>query len=388
MSLDTITKVQQELQEFLGFLEQKKIKGVSLEEEFNLNKKIEICHARLKFLAEILAGKQSLISELPSQFNYEILLNESWKDELIAQPVVISDLGSQADGQVFFVHLIVALFWEQRSKKKVKVQPEFYYPDPKTKQCIKESLANDTCSLTLTEVPKMLEGLINFTSAKLRGIYAESIHPWKLTIELFVPIDLLCFPLDLICFPLARWCYQSSKAIQTHALTIRCSDRFDPDRPGESAILYNQLNAGWQRFQSDAPDQSKAKLKNLKWLEPPELGQENLEKYSGLKCFGTWLKPPAKNQTSLERWEQVIRSGIPLALWICQGESQPSIISSTYDQLTDCNRFEFLDKVRELLNKQLETSDYHVGVFYEDPNYVPTVPTTQEQQYFSWPGTA
>jgi hypothetical protein len=381
MSLDRIRKIHQDLLDYLGFLEKKKIKGVSLEEEFKLTKKITICQTRLKFLAKILSGEQTLIGELPPEFSFETLLNEAWDDEIISQPVTTSDLDSEPECQVFLSHLIVAIFWQQRSKKKVRVQLELCYHHPETRKCVKESLAKDTCSLSLTEFPKMLEELTNFTSAKLFGIFRDSLRPWQLTIELFVPIDLLCFPL-------ARWCYKSSRVIQTHAITIRCSDRFDPDRPGESADLHNQLKAGWQRFQHHVPDKSNAKLRDLNWLQPPQLGQENLENYSGLKCFGNWLKPPANGATCLERWEKVIRSGIPLALWICQGQSQPSIISQTYDQLTDCNRFEFLDRVRDLLNQQKATPNYHVGVFYEDPNYVPTVPTTQEQQYFSWPGTA
>ena len=386
MSLDVIRKVYQQLLEFLGFLEQEKIKASSFEEKFSLKKKIDTCQARLKFLAELLSGQQTLIGELSPQFRFEMLLDESWDNEIISQPVLNKDSESDPDlgfikSKFFPTHLVVGVFWQQRSKKTIRVQPELCYRDPTTKRYLKESLAHDNCSLSLSNLPQLLEELTKFTASKLNWIFSESLQPWKLTIELFVPIDLLGFPL-------AHWCGKSSKVVQTHAIVIRCSDRFDPDRPGDSANLHNQLKAGWQRFQEHVPDElATAKLKDLNWLQPPTLGtgKEILENYSGLKCFGNWLKP---GQTYLEHWEELVLSGIPLALWICKGQPQPSQISQTYDQLTDSQRFEFLDRVRLLLNEQLKKSEYYIGVFYEDPNYVPTVPATRGEQYFSWPGTA
>lgn len=144
------------------------------------------------------------------------------------------------------------------------------------------------------------------------------------------------------------------------------------------------MKRGWQRFQEKVPDQVGSVLQNLGWLNSDIAYRENFEIYSGFRCYGEWLKP---EEQFTENWQKLIQSGIPLALWMCEGQPQREAIEATFDRLIDSTRFEFLDRIPLVREEQQRTCNYCVGVFYEDPNYVPEVPRPKEEQFFSWPGT-
>ena len=290
--------------------------------------------------------------------------------------VARSEADSESGEDPRSTHLVIAVFWQEPSKQKCRVQPKLCYRDMKTRELLQESLLKDDCSIVLKDFPVFLKKLVDFTIEKLSNLFLDPIHPWKLTIELFVPMDLLCSPL-------AKWCGQDGELLRSRSIVMGCSDRFDPNQTAESANLHNQLKGGWQRFQDRVPDQNSSKLQNLGWLKSDLAHQEDFEAYSGFQCYGDWLKPDSQY---LKNWQELVKSGIPLALWMCEGQPQRETIEATFNRLTDCTRFEFLDQIRKIRTEQRKICNYCVGVFYEDPNYVPEIPRTAEKQFFSWPG--
>jgi len=274
------------------------------------------------------------------------------------------------------VHLVVAVFWEKPSEQKVRIQPKLCYRKDNPREISQKPLMKDSCSIQIKEFPKFLEELVKVTAIELSRLFADPIHPWKLTIELFVPVDLLCFPLS-------KWCGQDSELLKTHPIVIGCSDRFDPSQMGGSANLHNQLKRGWQRFQNKVSDQAGSVLRNLDWLSSDLARQSTFEAYSGFQCYGDWLKA---DEASLSNWQELVRSGIPVALWMCEGSPQRQDITSVFNHLIDCTRFEFLDRIPIKRSELQRTCNHCIGVFYEDPNYVPDIPLAKEEQFFSWPG--
>jgi hypothetical protein len=273
-------------------------------------------------------------------------------------------------------HLVIAIFWQERSKQKIRIRPKLCHRDSESHDILQESLVKDDCSILLKDFPELFQKLVTFTIRKVARLFPDPIYPWKLTIELFVPVDLLCQPLS-------TWCGQSGELPKTRSIVIGCSDRFDPDRPVEAADLHNQLKHGWQRFQSHVPDRYGSTLRNLSWLSSDEASQESLESFSGFRCYGGWLTP---EEQSLDNWQKLVRSGIPVALWMCEGSPPRQDITSVFDRLIEGTRFEFLDRIPIIRNGLQITSNHCVGVFYEDPNYVPDIPLPEEEQFFSWPG--
>lgn len=273
-------------------------------------------------------------------------------------------------------HLVIAIFWQERSKQKIRIRPKLCYRDSESYDIRQESLVEDDGSILLKEFPDVFKQLVDFTIRKLARLFPDPIYPWKLTIELFVPVDLLCQPLS-------KWCGQHDELRRNRSIVVGCSDRFDPDRPGEAADLHNQLKEGWRRFQRNAPDTLGSNLTNLSWLSSDTANQEPLEQYSGFQCYGGWLKP---DEQSLDNWQKLVRSGIPVALWMCEGNPQRQDITSVFDQLIDGTRFEFLERLPITRNQLQITFNHCVGVFYEDPNYVPDIPLPKEEQFFAWPG--
>jgi|GEM_PF-1745893 len=273
-------------------------------------------------------------------------------------------------------HLVVAVFWQERTKQKCRVQPKLCYRDGETREVLQKSLMEDDCSIALKDFPDFLEELVvKHTIGKLASHFSDSPHPWRLTIELFVPVDLLCSPL-------ARWCGQSEDLLR-RPIVMGCSDRFNPDQLGRSADLHNQLKLGWQRFQKKVPDQAGLKLQSVDWLNSDMARTKSFMTYSGFQCYGDWLKP---DDQYLKNWQELVYSGIPLALWMCEGQPQREEIEATFNSLTDCTRFEFLEQISRIRDEQRKICNHCVGVFYEDPNYVPEIPRTAEKQFFSWPG--
>ncbi|MGB3518696.1 MAG: caspase family protein [Elainellaceae cyanobacterium] len=260
-------------------------------------------------------------------------------------------------------HLVIAFYIEgTRKRRKVRVRPNLYYRDRSTKQVLQKPLAKDHSPIDLDSLPQSLEDLVNRTTEYLANKFRDRLQPWLLSIKLFVPIDWLGAPLH-------TWCGKAANIFTRYSIVVGCSDRFNDGYSG-AAELHNQLKRGWQRFQADAPDSNGARLTQLNWLDSDQATMSRLEDYSGFRCFGDWLGP---GEQYLEGWKEIVSSGIPIALWMCEGHAERPEREAIFNSLIVHSRFQFLEEIRRTRDLQRKSSQTYVGVFYEDPNYVPNV---------------
>ena len=276
----------------------------------------------------------------------------------------------------YSTHLVIAVFWRERNEKLLRVMPKLCYRDLKSNDILQEPLSQEDCPILLKKFPEFLKSLIDFTNRKLAIRFKDSIEPWTLTIELFIPVDLLCQPLS-------TWYGQDRELICDRSIVVGCSDRFDRDRLGEAANLHNELKAGWKRFKQQAPDTRSSNLRALSWLSSDIAHRETFGNYSAFRCYGHWLKADEK---LLKNWIDLVKSGIPLALWMCEATLPQHEIVDILGDLVDCTRFEFLQRIRKTRDRLQKICDHDIGIFYEDLTYVPDVPLPPEVQFFGFPG--
>ncbi|MFM7573143.1 MAG: hypothetical protein ACKO4S_08435, partial [Snowella sp.] len=222
--------------------------------------------------------------------------------------------------------------------------------------------------------PDLINKNIILAIGKLDKDFPDPIKPWKLVVSLFVPVDLLSFPLSY-------WCGKDTSL--EYPIVLGCSDRFDPNRSQDAAGMRNNLKKGWQRLQKDL-SQSQFKLHGISWLNSDQASTCTLKSYSGFQCYGNWLK---SGKEYLTNWQELIKSGIPLALWMEKGELEREKIKDNFYKLTDCHHLNFLEYIPDHRDEQWKTYEDYVGIFYEDPNYVPDVPRSEVEQFFAWPDT-
>jgi vWA-MoxR associated protein C-terminal domain/Effector-associated domain 1 len=274
------------------------------------------------------------------------------------------------------VHLVIAIFWQERNKQKIRIRPKLCYQDSNSRKISEYSFMEDEPSIMLKNFPGLFENLIDKAIEKISKLFPNRKCPWRLSIELFVPVD-------LIGQPLLTWCGQNREFSSTYAIVVGCSDRFNLNRPVESAKLHNQLALGWQRFQGKVPDIVGSKLSQLSWLTSDHAHQKAFTDYAGFQCYGSWLK---SDEQSLGNWQELVRSGIPLALWIRGETCQRHYIESIFERLIHNTRFEFLERIPRIRDELQKTCNHCVGVFYEDPNYVPNISLSEEEYFLGWPG--
>ncbi|NEO86186.1 MAG: hypothetical protein F6J87_18305 [Spirulina sp. SIO3F2] len=365
-----LSEAWQKLHRYLVELEQHSQQESNSDTE-ELDRKIEICKQRLKFFNEVCCGDRDLVIPLPENFSVEDLLRNSWGSAEVQ--------AAEIENTSYSAHLIIAVFWQERTNEKIRVQPRLLYKCPNTGELVTAPPQKDR-TLKLSDFSIFLQKAADKVANKLSEKYPKPHR--QLTIGLFVPIDLLSASLT-------KWCGQPSKLIDNCSIVVGCSDRYEGS---EAATLHNKLNDGWQRFQNHAPDMPEpaAKLTQLQWLRPDASQSQtiDLEDYSGLQCLGDWLKPDPQ---CLDRWAELVESGIPLALWLHDAQADRNTIEQKFNDLTNCNRFEFLERIRrdrrQHCGLSAAPSGYHLGVFYEDPQYAPPfVPQDDDdEQFFDWP---
>jgi hypothetical protein len=288
---------------------------------------------------------ENLIKARPRNSKVQILKNEIG---LIPQAIAITVFSEQlieADGVLansvvvkesvvpeeliepdHLAHLVVAVFWKGEKKlQKFQIRPKLCYRDHATRQVMSVPLLKeediDGCSVSQKEVPDFLKGIHAFGLTRLRQLFPDLDHAWNLSIELFLPVDLLCLPLS-------AWCGQDGELLSKVTVVVGCSDRFDPNRPDKALELHNQLQKGWKRFRDKVPDRLGNTLRDLDWLDSNQAARKSLAAYAGFRCYGNWLKSgewEKLDSTSQKRWQDLVEFGIPLALWICQGSPSSSM---------------------------------------------------------------
>jgi hypothetical protein len=138
-----------------------------------------------------------------------------------------------------YAHLVVAVFWEgERRLRKFRVCPKLCYRDHTTQEVVHRPLVTkegtDQYSVFQNKIPEFLEKLHAFGIMELRRLFPDVAQSWRLSIELFLPVDLLCLPLT-------AWCGQDGDFFSKHPIVVGCSDRFDPTRSDQAIELHNQL---------------------------------------------------------------------------------------------------------------------------------------------------
>jgi hypothetical protein len=263
-------------------------------------------------------------------------------------------------------HLVIALFKEGTSREeKLRIHAKFcYYENPP------KTLEADNIYIKKDEVYKYLEERIS--DAKKILIELSNGKHFELVIELFLPIDLLSSPLH-------QWYGQENKYLKLYPIVIGCSDRFISDEVSHSSFdLRNRLKKGWSRFQAIIPDEKRLNISELKWLKSDDADMESLADFTSFCCSGNWLQA---GEEHLEKWEELILSGIPLALWRCNTHLARENLT-VFEHLIAHNRFDFLMRIPNIRERQQKMKEDYVGVFYEDIDYLPDIP-----KQMKFPGT-
>ncbi|MCC5897197.1 MAG: hypothetical protein JJU32_04670 [Phormidium sp. BM_Day4_Bin.17] len=274
-----------------------------------------------------------------------------------------ANIKSSSPSPTGLAYLIIGTFPNLQDSSKFRVVPELCYGEATPSTPERESLVQEDCSVSIEDFPKFLHEIVAFAEKRLHHHYDP--RPWQLRISLSLPTTALGSPLF-------QWCGESSPLPGQHPIVVGCSDRVNPDYP-RRFHLYNRLKFGWERF-----FRPQRPLKELNWLITGESSQEDWETYEAVQCWGRWLRC---HQAAVERWYKLIESGIPLALWLDEDCPHANAIAQTFTRLTNCCHEEFLDRVRR---ERRSSDSIPFGVFYENPNYLPTVAETSDEQFFSW----
>lgn len=327
--------------------------------------------AELQFLETQVSPEQLI--EGQSTYPNSIVVRETKKAEALIEPEN-------------YAHLVVAIFWEgERKLRKFRACPKLCCRDHATQKVFHTSLGmkddTDQYSVTRDKMPEFLKNLYSQGIIELRELFPDMKQSWRLSIELFLPVELLCLPITI-------WCGQDGDLLRKYPILVGCSDRFDPSRPGQAIVLHNQLQMGWERFLQKVPDQVGSTLQHLDWLDSNRAKNKSLAAYAGFRCYGNWLVPGEWEKLDLDtqkRWQDLIEFGIPLALWICQGNASRQKRATVYNQLINGTRYDLLAQIPITRDAQWKTNGHCVGVFYEDLDYLPELPKPREQTRFSWP---
>jgi hypothetical protein len=291
-------------------------------------------------------------------------------------PPELADLNCQEDPGT--VYLVFAVFWRERTPPVFRVSSYIHYLDTENNKIKTIPPLKEEIPVAQSQFPQFLTKYINAVLPKLPTLFPDPLMPWKLTIALFVPVDLLSNPLS-------DWCGEQSTILQDRVLVLGCSDRFDPDN-SDAADLHNALKRGWQKFQGCCPDAQGFSLSVLDWLDSrdPKAGDLNWDRYAGVQCYGDWLKPGPDYESN---WQRLVKAGIPLALWMSECQLDIPTIENCFSHLIRGNRFQFLDHIRGVrqVQRNVGSAAGCVGVLYEDPRYLPPVPPAKEEELFAWP---
>jgi hypothetical protein len=218
-----------------------------------------------------------------------------------------------------------------------------------------------------SQVQSLLEGVRKRHRKRLLEAHNE------LTLEFFLPRALLCYPLDSILIEGG-----ASEPVPIgiqHGVVVRSADRLDAER-GSHGRLHWELR--WQSFRS-APQDPARRLLLSKAFE----GEAERKKFDARLtrphafpfALGLMLSPPAvspvSQQDPLSNW--VIRTGIPIALWLQEGASLDESLLSDFERLLE-NVSDLPRLVRERRHQGFAEESRlgkHLTLFWDDPERLP-----------------
>ena len=206
------------------------IKSADPQIKFSLKKEIEDCEKGLERLRTAL---DECISDpfldIPSQVNFQKLISKKSQDsEITSKKRLTSKISA---------HLIIAVFSQNLSKNLVYIQPELYYQDPNSGDFCRKPVnriggldSNDEEPFIINKFPSRLQSLVYTAFNQLEELQLASDQFWGLTINLFVPIELLSLPL-------IEWCGGSSQLLQNYPIIFGCSARRVHTRSKKSNLV-------------------------------------------------------------------------------------------------------------------------------------------------------
>lgn len=207
---------------------------------------------------------------------------------------------------------------------------------------------------TIEEIPSLLDGFLDQVD-----VFQE------LTIEFFLPYDLLTLPVD-------TWETQGlgiSEAIgHNYRVSIRSVDRLRP--------TYNRYRGIWQQKWQKLNQESSPLRNNFivgDKIDPKEL----LAQLKQETVYGLQLERISASETFRSLYAAFLQTGTPLGLWIRQSSSQCTEQENLTELLDYCV-MELPEQVRQTRKKaNIKDPEAHIGhhltLVWEDPARLPEV---------------
>lgn len=274
------------------------------------------------------------------------------------------------------VRIVAELHFYDSQTKKIEIEAIDLPPAPNADGCDDVEQTYEVSSLARCLSQASDRSVVRLAqlrqSERFRGI-CEPI------VEIFLPTERLGYSLK-------DCCSEYPQLPQRYTVVVRSSDRLEGP-PRDVAYYKSRLEAAWQRFFPTERDNfphipNTPRLETLSWLESSDTCREDFEEYAGIQCFGHWLTPES------DYWSQLIEAGTPLAFWLYDCDIPCEIASDErrqiFQRLVKGDRFGLLSELRRERRQScaagLAADGYHLGVFYEDVNYCPTI-----DEDWNWP---
>lgn len=279
-------------------------------------------------------------------------------------------------------HLIFYVTTSQTDpKNSVLVRAELHFFDVQTRRIQPEPIdllpedspvasEGSERAYKIANLASQLDRACHEAAMRLRVLRREKRFQGKLK-----PIVELFLPLHLLDNSLATWCSDCSRLPANYPIVVRSSERIQ-DESSDAITAYDNLWEAWETWfpkeREQFPEVGVSRgLHELTWLESAENRRPNFKKCAGVKCFGHWLTPGSA------RWGELIEAGTPFAFWLCDCDILPAERHAIFDRLTEGDRFQLLSAICDERHcsesPNVPPGGHHLGVFYEDINYLPTV---------------
>ena len=211
----------------------------------------------------------------------------------------------------------------------------------------------DNQTFTIDKIPDILNQILN------EGIDYNSDFYGNLTIEIFLPFDLLNHPVDYWEFKDGTEEFLLVDSVkktvgQEYKVVVRCYERW------KKLYKKNQYRYSWEN--------NWKKRENFSFKVLSIGSDEILNEIFGLKI----AKPYAKNDTF---FVNIIKSAIPVALWLRENPPDLNCQSQIKQFLNSCSCIDDLPVT--LKDKRTKAKDpntdigYHISLLWEDPYRLP-----------------
>ena len=242
-----------------------------------------------------------------------------------------------------------------------------YQLEPKFQNCEERSLIK--CGLT--EIKDQISDLIEICKQYLQV-------PYILNVELFLTYRYLGYAFDLEEIVIDRNRNTANYLGHQYPLLVSSYDRF------YNRSYYNEFLLRWRTNVQEKLKPNFVKLiESLQELESEAYSNQSLDELAnqwiadeiiGLKIIGCWSN---KEEVQEDLFYSIVRSGIPLALWIrcndlqnCKQHLNNLLTSQPLQNWHDL--FEQVQKCRRKACKKPKELGYNLGILSDDPQRIPS----------------